>query len=68
MPLRCSRTAAALTHLDEFTVVEELQQRTLAHRTVADQNQTELIVKHQIGHTVRAAGEVATGETDDFER
>lgn len=43
-------------YLGEFTVVEKLQQRTLAHRTVADQYQTELVIEHHVGHGCAAVG------------
>lgn len=39
-------------YLGEFPVVEILQQRTLAHRTVANQYQTELVIEHQVRHNI----------------
>lgn len=50
-------------YLGKFAVVEKLEQRAFAHRTVADQNQPELIVEHRVHHIVaRGTGNEGAAE------
>jgi len=59
---------ARRAYFGEFAVVEELQQRALAHRAVADQYQTELIVEHQVGGGHRPVDSWARNATSIFEK